>query len=196
LIPVSAGLFFDKVINDEIKDSFLFINLIIVKIFIIIYFSTIIYFIVDTLNESSRALGKYFYLNSSSLSQIFLMPNLYSDIMDVQNRIFLTDVWTDAPIPAISGNYIVLHRPWNPGPNPLRSQNISKVLNGEMPIRNLCDLGITDILKNDTRVPDIIEKEFKIYSWLRDDFVVNYKVLDYLEKVLLSKKLTVFSGHS
>ena len=116
--------------------------------------------------------GKMTYYGSDEQSQLLTLPNLYSRIQQFEGKVFLTDTWTGAPIPAISSNYIVVHRPWTPGPDPGRwaiGRETMKELNLTSSQLNMCNWRVDFVLLNDAALP-LMARQFRAAPWLLPDF--------------------------
>ena len=131
--------------------------------------------------------GQMTYYGSDKQSQLVTLPNLYSRIQQFEGKVFLTDTWTGAPIPATSSNYIVVHRPWTPGPDPERwaiGRETMKELNSTSSKINMCNWRVDFILLNDAALP-LMARQFRAATWLLPDFYSAQRTVypSYLQQV-------------
>jgi hypothetical protein len=131
--------------------------------------------------------GQLTYYGSDEQSQLATLPNLYTKIQSFKGKVFLADTWTGAPIPAISSNYIVVHRPWTPGPDSQRweiGRETMKHLYSPSSQLNMCNWGVDYVLLNESVLP-LMVRQFRAAPWLLPDFYSSQRAAypDYLKSV-------------
>jgi hypothetical protein len=117
--------------------------------------------------------GRLTYNRSDDESQLIIFPSLYKQIQQNQNLVFLSDTFTSAPIPTVSSNFIVTHRPWTEGPEVGRWNTAQLVMNspGDQESRvQICKWGVSDILLNRAPLPEILNRQIKLAPWLISGF--------------------------
>jgi hypothetical protein len=116
--------------------------------------------------------GQMTYYGSDKQSQLRTLPNLYKKIQGYEKKIVLTDIWTGAPIPTISNNYIVVHRPWTSGVDMNRwvlgREAMNSLSNASSRV-NMCIWGVDLVLLNKAYLP-LMKRQFLEAPWLLPDF--------------------------
>ncbi|MEI6096205.1 MAG: hypothetical protein WCR08_12230 [Gammaproteobacteria bacterium] len=116
--------------------------------------------------------GSTGYYGSDAQSQLKTLPNFYKEIQGYNNKVFLTDIWTGAPIPTISSNFIVVHRPWSSGIDNDRwgiGRETMRSLNSKNSHMNMCKWGVDYVVINNAELP-LMTKQFLASPWLLPDF--------------------------
>jgi hypothetical protein len=114
--------------------------------------------------------GTLTYFRNDSESQLRLYPKLYTELQNERDRVILTSTWLGAPIPSVTNNYIVTHRPWTEGPEVGRWDSAQNVMLNPFAVDSkikMCDWGVTDILVLDPKnLPSIVLQQNANYPWL------------------------------
>ena len=131
--------------------------------------------------------GNETYYGKDSQSQLNSLPHLYRTIQELDQKVVLTDIWTGAPIPTISNNYIVVHRPWTSGPEKNRwtdGMETMRSLTSSNAHQNLCKWEVDLVLLNRAELP-LMESQFLASPWLLPDFynATNGPLPTYLREV-------------
>lgn len=134
--------------------------------------------------------GQMTYYGSDQQSQLSTLPDLYKKIQVYDKRVVLTDIWTGAPIPTVSSNFIVVHRPWSSGPDMNRwaeGRDAMNSLSAQSSHINLCKWDVDLVLLNQTQLP-LMERQFLAAPWVLPDF---YNTTDELFPEYLNKVETI-----
>lgn len=131
--------------------------------------------------------GQMTYYGADNQSQLSTLPGLYEQVQRYDKKVVLTDTWTGAPIPTISSNYIVVHRPWTSGPDMNRFALGREAMNALATIQShsmLCKWGVDLVLLNRAQMP-LMKRQFAAASWLLPDFYkgASISLPDYLETI-------------
>ena len=118
--------------------------------------------------------GRQTYFDSDEQSQLALVPDIYDYLAsDSRRDLVLTDTWTGAPIPGISGDFIVVHRPWTEGPEVGRWETgrraLSRLASGEARTA-VCRWHVTKVIVNEADLPDVVTRQFIAAPWLLPSF--------------------------
>ncbi len=116
--------------------------------------------------------GEMTYYGTDKQSQLRTLPDLYRKIQSYKGKIILTDTWTGAPIPTISSNFLVVHRPWSSGPDVDRWAIGRETMNSlatTVSQSNMCQWGVDLVLMNKAELP-LMRRQFLAAPWLLPDF--------------------------
>jgi hypothetical protein len=124
------------------------------------------------LSEKFGMSGELSYYGSDKQSQLNALPELYRTVQKYDKRIILTDMWTGAPIPTISTNFIVVHRPWTSGVDTGRwaiGRETLKSLGSIQSHINMCKWDVDLVFLNYAGLP-LMKRQFREAPWLLTDF--------------------------
>ena len=116
--------------------------------------------------------GQMTYYGSDKQSQLRTLPDLYNKIQGYNRKTILTDIWTGAPIPTVSSNFIVVHRPWTSGLDTNRwamGRETMNSLSSAISRLNMCEWGVDLVMLNRAQLP-LMKRQFLEAPWLLPDF--------------------------
>lgn len=117
--------------------------------------------------------GEFSYKRSDRLTQLNLYPHFYHELgIRYQHKVIISDVFTSAPVNAVTNNYIFTHRPWTGGQDD-RFQIAKKIMfnpANEYAIAKICQYHIDVLAINNSTLPDEYVEVFISTPWLMSDF--------------------------